>query len=445
MKSLQKSRLRRIVLTGLAALAALPGLAYGADKYLQSLEDRIAALEAEVNATQTDAKGKGTTGSVKIPVYVVPKSKYVEEIKLRGRLQWQFGYSWGDGYQNPGRGSYSTQEIRRARIGVEGKLANDFRFLVEFEAAGQAGVGLVEAYIQYAGLEYFRPKVGKFKPKFGYEENISSAKILTVERSRITNAFATSQITGAGVDGGYSALFYSFGIFNAVPGGSASPNDVNPFASTNTQDYLYNASVGLNFTELVGTPLEFRADYMNFSTNPATNAAGIAGNQPNRLNLQNNINLSLNTGYGPFNLLTEWYFGFDSNAPSANLVKQGSGNEYVWAITVEPSVFIIVDRLQYVFRYEYGSAGFTTTGIAGTGNGGQPLASRVRYENRLPGAGAGALRYFALYNGLNWYINGDDLKLMFGHYYSEQAGAVGGGKANNRVAQTVYGAVRMQF
>lgn len=434
-------------LTCIASVTVLSSLAITAsaeDKYLKSLEDRIAALEAEVNATQTDAKGKGGVESMKIPVYVTPKSKYVEELKLGGLIQWQNGYSWGHGYQSPGSGTYSTSEIRRLRVNLTGKVADDFAFLVEFEVIGatSAQFGLVNAYISYTGCPYVIPKVGKYKPRFGYEEYTSSSKLYTVERTRMSNAFATQELTGASVEGEISFFNYFAGIFNAVPGGSGSTQDTNPFtnvAGKNNQDYVYNASVGLNFTELLSFPLEFRADYMNFVTNPLAVLNGGATDQPNRVNLHQNIDVSMHTCYGPAELNVEWYYGFDSNAASANLVKSGSGDEYAWAIMVEPMVYIIPDRLQYVFRYEYGNAGFTTVGIN------QPYATRVRYERFLPGAGAGALNYFAIYNGLNYFVHGHDLKLMLGHYYSEQQGAIGGGKGNDRVAQSLYGQVQMMF
>lgn len=412
---------------GLAFAAALVSMSplslSAADKYLQSLEDRIAALEAEVNATQTDAKGKGVIEAAKIPVYVTPKSKYVEELKLRGRLQWQWGYSFA--HNGGTNASYSTFETRRARIGVEGKLANDFRFMVELNAGGAPGVGLNEYFIQYMGYDYARPLVGRVKPRFGYEENTSSAKILTVERSRITNLFATSYITGAVLDGEYSVFNYSMGIFNATNGGSAG-TDVNP-VGFNNQDYLYNVSVGLDFSELVGTPLEFRADYMNFTTNPLVVA-------PNPLNLQQNLDVSMRVGFGPFDLRAEWYYGFDSNATNlAGLKNPNEGDsEYVWAVVVEPSIFVIADKLQLVSRFEYGSSGYRV------------IRTTTRYENRLPGAGTPGTEYWAVYGGLQYFINGDDLKLMAGYYYSKQNDGIGDG-LGDRDANTFYTAVRMQF
>lgn len=396
-----------------------------ADKYLQSLEDRIAALEAEVNATQTDAKGKGVIEAAKIPVYVTPKSKYVEELKLRGRLQWQYGYAWGHGRPGGSHGSYSTFETRRARIGVEGKLANDFKFMLELNAGGSTAVGINEYYIQYTAYDFARPLVGRVKPRFGYEENTSSAKILTVERSRITNLFATSYITGAVLEGEYNVFNYSMGIFNATNGGSGG-TDVNP-VGFNNQDYLYNASVGLDFSELVGTPLEFRADYMTFTTNPLVVS-------PNPLNLQQNIDVSMRVGFGPFDLRTEWYYGFNSNATGISGLKNPNegDSEYVWAITVEPSIFIIPDKLQLVSRFEYGSSGYRV------------IRTTTRYENRLPGAGTPGTEYWAVYGGLQYFINGDDLKLMAGYYYSQQNDGIANG-LGDRSANTLYTAVRMQF
>ena len=423
----------------LASTATLPLLQVeAADKYLKTLEDRIASLEAEVNTTRADSKGKGSVSSAAIPVYVTPKSKYVQEIKLRGRLQWQAGYAWGHGYAAGSHTSYATQEIRSARIGAEGTLTNDFKFKIDFECVNSvdAKVGLAEGYVEYTGIEFFQPKVGKYRPQFGYDEMIPLPKSFTVEKTRLSYGVGTGEITGASINGQYGVFNYSLGIFNAVNGTAQAAFDVEPLGNGN-QDFLYNASAGVKLKEVVGFPLDFQVDYMNFTTNPTVC-------QPNRLNLQQNIDLGMHTAYGPFDLFVEWYNGFNSNASAANLNKTGSNSEYAWSLAVCPSVFVIPEKLQAVFRYEMGDAGFTTTGIN------QPFGSRVRYERYLRSGGAtaesvGALHYYSLYGGLNYYINGDDLKLMFGYQFSEQSGSPTGGNANNRSASTLYGAVRMMF
>lgn len=387
----------KAALLGVSMLVATGVAAVAEDAYLRSLEDRLEALENQLHRIQTDPKKGVTPIRGELPVYVTPKSKYVEELKIRGRFQWQAANVWGDG-----AGDYSTMEIRRARLGVEGKLADHFRFTIEINTL-PSGISLSDAILRWNRYSEGNITVGHFKPRFGYEENTSSARIKTIERSLITNTLAPGRITGGAVHGGAGIFEYWLGFYN----GEQNTNTANE-----NPRYLYNASAGLDFSDFVGegNTLSFRGDYM-YTDDP--NAV---------TSFEHSASGSMQVGFGAFNLRNEVLYGQSLS---------GGGN--VWGVVVMPYIEL-TDKLELVLRYEYTQASFA-----------DGLRLQSRYQRRLPDlSGDRGDRYQAVYAGLNYYIHGDDLKLMFGVEWGDFDVRTGNNPGNLNTV-TAFGAVRMQF
>ena len=74
-------------------------------------------------------------------------------------------------------------ELRRARIGVKGKLAKDFKYEIVTNIPGTATVDV--AYLDFARYEQVQLRAGKFKQPFGLEQLISSNNITMLERSYV--------------------------------------------------------------------------------------------------------------------------------------------------------------------------------------------------------------------------------------------------------------------
>jgi phosphate-selective porin OprO/OprP len=72
-------------------------------------------------------------------------------------------------------------ELRRARLGVKGKFAKDFKYEVVGNLPGTATIDV--AYIDFAKYDAFQIRAGKFKQPFGLEELISSNNMTMMERS----------------------------------------------------------------------------------------------------------------------------------------------------------------------------------------------------------------------------------------------------------------------
>ncbi|MDI6400959.1 porin, partial [Balneolaceae bacterium ANBcel3] len=118
------------------------------------------------------------------PVVVQPNRPQITELKIRGRIQGQFAYSDGSN-DNAGvdADSYSSFEMRRVRLGVQGKIQGNWNFMVEANVLST--VDLDAATLTYAANPAAMVTFGKAKPRFGLEENTSSASILTIERTRL--------------------------------------------------------------------------------------------------------------------------------------------------------------------------------------------------------------------------------------------------------------------
>ena len=74
-------------------------------------------------------------------------------------------------------------ELRRARLGVKGKFANDFKYEVVGNLPGTATIDI--AYLDFAKYDAVQLRVGKFKQPFGLEQLTSSNNIGLMERSYV--------------------------------------------------------------------------------------------------------------------------------------------------------------------------------------------------------------------------------------------------------------------
>lgn len=400
----ENKKLKKIVKKTATAVAAsaimvsVSGQAMAGDKYLEALEDRLATLERELNIMQRDSKGKNIVADNEVPVYVTPKSKYVDELKISGRVQYQFGYV------NSSEGNYSTQEFRRVRLGVEGKLQDDFKFKLSMNLLPN-DVSLDEVLLQYVAYDEIQPFIGVVKPRFSLEETTSSARILTIERSNIVNTLSTGKIIGAGIEGELGWFNYSVGVYNGEGEGY----------NTNTENvnsrYLYNASIGADFGKVA-----LRADYMYSDDDPKFNSNV-------QSDYQHNFSGSAALNLGRFDFTTEflWAESFEGDS--------------VWGVIATPSFYLVPKKLQFVVRGEYSE-----------GDSGDSLRAPSRYLRRVTGIvdGGRGDEYYAVYGGLNYYLHGNDLKFMLGAEYSKLEDKIqGDGGSIDGV--TVWGAVRMLF
>ncbi|MCC5790797.1 MAG: hypothetical protein JJT75_14295 [Opitutales bacterium] len=327
-------------------------------------------------------------------VSISPNRGTVKELRVRGRIQGQFGYSTGDGDRD-----YSTMEIRRARFGVQGSLHEPYRFQIELNTL-PGGVSLDSAYVRYTG---FGPEAnlefGKGKPRFGHEENTSSASILTIERSLLSNTLNGGKPVGARLFGDLGVIDYYTGIYNGHNSGAVTPNG--------EAGFLYNASIGLSLDEMIDSDIS-----LNLRGDLLYNDADFAGSY----GFEDAYAVSAHLKFDPVDVRIEYMYAKDFDGDSTR------------GFYIMPSMFFVPDTLEGVIRYEYVKADEAS------------LQHQSRYARRQNGMGNGD-RYQALYFGVNYYVLGNNLKYMAGVEFADLD--VPGGDDTD--ATTLYGAMRMQF
>ena len=141
-------------------------------------------------------------------------------IQLTGRMHLDYRDSDIDGSGDLGGGRVDDRdtasladqfELRRARIGVKGKLAKDFKYEIVTNIPGTATVDV--AYLDFAKYDQVQLRMGKFKQPFNLEEQISSNNITFMERSYI-NQTAPGKKLGLMVMGAPTAgMTYAGSVF----------------------------------------------------------------------------------------------------------------------------------------------------------------------------------------------------------------------------------------
>ena len=132
-------------------------------------------------------------------------------------------------------------EMRRARIGVKGKFAKDFKYEIVTNLPGTASLDV--GYLDFAKYDQVQLRVGKFKQPFGLEELISSNNITMMERSYLDQTVPGKkqglQVMGTPTTG----MTYAGSIFQN--------NDTERDISADGKSSLAGRAT-LNFAEIMG-------------------------------------------------------------------------------------------------------------------------------------------------------------------------------------------------
>ena len=131
-------------------------------------------------------------------------------------------------------------ELRRARLGVKGKFAKDFKYEIVGNLPGTATVDV--AFVDYAKYDGAQLRLGKFKQPFGLEQLTSSNNIDFMERSYV-DQLAPGKKIGAMAFGEPKPGFTYAGSVYAM-------NDTEQDSKADKASYAGRAT--LNFAQFVG-------------------------------------------------------------------------------------------------------------------------------------------------------------------------------------------------
>jgi phosphate-selective porin OprO/OprP len=398
------------------------------ERAVDLLEKRNAELQAEISGLKAKEAAYPPEGKMKTKVTYDGKT-YVEkavveekppvyvqqrgpELKLVLGGFIQINFEDGDVSAFEGRfGQTALKDrfrLRRARINLTGDFAENFDFKVEGDFEQSDGIN--SSRTDFSGTDIFvnwhqfpeaQVKVGQWKAPFGLEQLTPDTSLYLIERSLPTGAITPERQIGVQLWGKPFAsiwpdqkdlVTYYAGIFNGN-GRNISNNDNNNFMYVGRlESTLFKGFFGKD------SSLKLGADVLNSRDDAGTNIS-------QTLNLLVNADGSLS----PFVL------------PTAD-------ERTAWSVDawLKLGPFDLIG--EYLEEYVNGR---TVNGVPGmpdfTTNGyyitaayyliPKKLQAAVRWEDLNPGQ-RGSDGIHSITGGLNYYIHGDDLKLMVNYIHT---------------------------
>ncbi len=335
-------------------------------------------------------------------LYENKENPYIQKLKVFGRAQYQWGYTDGenDGSDFSGNGD----ELRRLRAGAELKFLNGFKFKgnANLEKGGfrQTQLGyhdMDEMYLSYSfgelgAFDDLTLTYGRVKYEFSGEAHESSKKIKTVERSNISNAFYGSARPTA---------FLASGAMNGV-------NLTTGIMSTDDDETLGQWDQGLAYY----LSAEFEALNGNFILDYTYDGAD--SGDVDIFGHDWGVSAAYITKVGRWELLLNAIYGETHNSDA------------LYGLVIMPSTFLIEDKLEAVFRYQY--AGSDGDNIKINSRNVRNVASRDGVSVKTGDEN------HTFYGGLNYYICDHNAKIMTGVEYE----ILNGDKNNTDLNATTY-------
>lgn len=184
-----------IAATAAILLPALPAQAQSADQKIQTLQESLDSLQAQVadlkrqNADKYADLSNYNLNSAKIslangrPTFTSADGAFTAALRLL--VQADTAYYGQNG--NLGAVDLSSgTNFRRARLGLEGKLFTDwfYNFTSDLGGSGQEGATISQASLEYQGAAPFYARIGIFPPSAGLEDSTPASDLTFLERAQ---------------------------------------------------------------------------------------------------------------------------------------------------------------------------------------------------------------------------------------------------------------------
>lgn len=362
-------------------------------------------------------------------VYSNKDASFIQEVKFFGRFQYQYAYVDGNDV-NGNSFDEDFDSVRRFRLGAKIKFLDGFSVTGRANLAsdGRHGGGDLdwgfqdwdELKISYqkknvAGFDSVSASYGRHKIGVGEEARMSSKKIKTVERSAISNKIYSNRYTGVLLSAekgswsgtiGYLSLDVSDGIGDWSDGNAIYLLSQHELAcGTLAFDLFYNLDADGSGNDEVGVGYKWVATASHV------------------------------TDIGNWNLLTQVIYG-DNGDTDYQGARRANRTGKFWGVIIEPSTFLIEDKLEFVARYAYQGS-----------KENQGIRVNSRYTRANHGGSVNGGRgdaHHSLYAGLNWYLCDHNAKFMVGLEY-ETLDTPTAGSEEEADAATFWAAYRMYF
>src|SRR5438067_6099441 len=401
------------------------------ERAVEQLQKRNAELEQEVSGLKKQAASAAEVGArmktkimsdgksyvekavveeEKLPVYVQQRGLEIKLV-LGGFIQANF--EDGDVSAFEGRfGQTALKDrfrLRRARINLTGDFAEQFDFKIEGDFQNSDGINSnrtafsgTDIFVNWHQFPWAQVKMGQWKAPFGLEQTTPDTTLYTIERTLPTGAITPERQIGIQLWGKPLAvilpdqpdlLTYYAGIFNGN-GRNITNNDNNNFMYVGRlESTLFKDVFGK------GSFLKLGADVLNSRDDKGTN-------------ISQSLNLLVN-----------------SDGSLSPFVLPGADERTAWSVDgwLKMGPFDLIGEFlqehvhpRTVNGVPPGFDRFTTDGFYVTGGYfliPKKLQAVVQWQHLNPGQ-KGNDGISSILGGLNYYIHGDDLKLMVNYIHT---------------------------
>ncbi|NWK56415.1 hypothetical protein HW115_12395 [Verrucomicrobiaceae bacterium N1E253] len=387
-------------------------------------------------------------------LYKNKSNPYVQELKIYGRFQWQYAYVDGEGSFEGGTRdfNYDTEEIRRFRVGAKMKFLDYFsvhaRANFENDLSPIGGSRDIEYFNLYTStldidlqkafdldtLEELEISIGKQKVSNSAEKYISSRYIKTVERSSLSNYVTVPTSTGVSLSTAFDAWNISLGMYSG---------DLEQEFSKFDNDYFYTLHTGYKFEDprfADKSRIDFRFILNGDEEENAVKNLESIGS----FNQKWVASLSSKSKWGKLRLLTDLVYGDNGTnydidnkgRPENNPEREGT----FWGFVLLPTYWILDDQLEAVFRYQYASAS-EEEGFRISSRYSRTAGNAYDFTGPNDMSNGRGDSHHSAYLGLNYYLCGDNAKIMAGVEYDD----LDSGSQDVYEGTTIWTAFRMYF
>lgn len=344
-------------------------------------------------------------------LYKNKENPYLQEFQIEGRFQYQAAYI--EGSNVTGNDVNETfDEYRRVRLGAKAKFLNYFgaKYQVNLVDDGRPSGGdldwqyidIDEAYLSFnlgkaLGENYFDElelKYGRHKYLLGYEAHLSSTKLLTIERSSLSNkVYGSYRMTGLVAEAAKGDWTYGAGIYSSSKDGA------------NNEEFS-----GFQDGEVFWLNAGFKAsDKLTFGADFAYNNADVGAGEDSVMGYE--WATAINAAYedGAFGIVGELTYGDNGDDLGHAPAREGA----FYGVMVMPYYWLVDKKLQAVAQFEYmGSE--EDEGVRVNSRYG----SRLHTQEGGFNSGRGD-SHASLYTGLNYYLCGHNAKIQGGIEYQQ--------------------------
>lgn len=383
-------------------------------------------------------------------LYKNSDNPFIQELVVFGRFQWQAAYLSGEdtnGYEF----SDGYTEVRRFRLGASLKFLNYFsakanvnlvddasNLPVVWPGGQELGWGYEdfdEATLSFDAKKAFgidsldglSVSYGRHKVEVSSEAHQSSKELLTIERSAISNkVYGSFRPTGVSVnlvkgDWDLTAALFSTDALTPLGGN-------NDFMGGWNDGLAYYASVGYQACDSVA----LRWDFLY-------NDADITDGEDSLFRYDWATSLGIHYDRESWGMITNLIYGDNGGIRNGTLRADRQGD--FWGLVVMPYYWIVDDKLQGVFRYQY-QGSQNAQGIRINSRYGR--ADHGPVVNVNPFAAGRGNEHHSIYGGVNYYLCGHNLKLQAGLEY-EWLNVPGGGVYGDASSLTSWFGFRSYF